>query len=215
MIVKLNRLAVFCGAFSGNRPEYLKAADDLANVLVSANIELVYGGGNAGMMGQLATEMLRLGGKVIGVMPSFLVEKEVAKSNLTELHVVDSMHERKLKLATMADGFVMLPGGVGTLDEFFEVATLVQTEKFKQMPKWLLERITRSLCPACVSRMPWANLMDAGIPVRCISWIASILYVLMYWIIVGFCACIALFNNNITHTSNVAFRVIEFRFIFS
>lgn len=126
MIVKLNRLAVFCGAFSGNRPEYLRAAEDLANVLVNANIELVYGGGNAGMMGQLATEMLRLGGKVIGVMPSFLVEKEVAKTNLTELHVVDSMHERKLKLATMADGFVMLPGGVGTLDEFFEVFTLAK-----------------------------------------------------------------------------------------
>ena len=123
---KLNRLAVFCGAFSGNRPEYLQAANDLANVLVSANIELVYGGGNAGMMGQLGTEMLKIGGKVIGVMPSFLVEKEVAKTNLTELHVVDSMQERKLLLANMADGFVMLPGGVGTLDEFFEVFTLAK-----------------------------------------------------------------------------------------
>lgn len=126
MINKLNRIAVFCGAFSGNRPEYLQAADHLAEVLVNANIELVYGGGNVGLMGKLAAEMLRLGGKVIGVIPGFLVEKEVASSNLSELHVVDSMHERKLLLAKMADGFVMLPGGVGTLDEFFEVFTLAK-----------------------------------------------------------------------------------------
>ena len=126
MITKLNRLAVFCGAFSGNRPEYLKAANDLAEALVKANIELVYGGGHVGLMGHLAAQMLKLGGKIIGVIPRFLVDKELANADLSELHVVDSMHERKLLLAKMADGFIMLPGGVGTLDEFFDVFTLAK-----------------------------------------------------------------------------------------
>lgn len=123
---KLNRLAVFCGAYSGNRPEYLKAADDLAKVLVEANVELVYGGSNIGIMGRLASEMLNLGGKVIGIIPEILIAKEMPSRNLTALHVVNSMRERKRLLENLSDGFIMLPGGVGTLDEFFEVYTLAK-----------------------------------------------------------------------------------------
>ncbi|MHB1948061.1 MAG: LOG family protein [Gammaproteobacteria bacterium] len=120
---KINRLCVFCGANRGARQEYVDAANHLARLLASANIGLVYGGARVGLMGQLADSMLHFGGEVIGVMPNFIAEKEIAHEDITELHLVDTMHERKALMTDLSDGFIMLPGGTGTLDEFFEIMT--------------------------------------------------------------------------------------------
>ena len=119
-------LAVFCGSSPGIRPEYATAARQLAAVLVEQDIRLVYGAGSVGIMGIIADEVLRLGGRVLGVIPQFLVDKEVGHSGLTELIVTESMHERKLLMAEHADGFLALPGGVGTLEELVEVFTWTQ-----------------------------------------------------------------------------------------
>lgn len=116
----MKRLCVFCGSNAGARPEYAEAARDTAATLAARNIGLVYGGGRVGLMGILADEMLRLGGEVIGVIPRMLSEREVGHLGLAELHVVETMHERKAKMTELADGFLALPGGIGTLDEFFE-----------------------------------------------------------------------------------------------
>ena len=121
-------LAVFCGSSPGARAEYAAAALDLAAVLVRRDIRLVYGAGSVGIMGILADEVLRLGGQVLGVIPQFLVDKEVGHTGLTELIVTQSMHERKLLMAKHADGFVALPGGIGTLEEIIEVYTWTQLE---------------------------------------------------------------------------------------
>lgn len=122
-LVKIKSLAVFCGSYAGKRPEYAQAADALAQLLVSRDITLIYGGGNVGLMGILANTMMQKKGRVIGIIPKFLVDREVAHRGLTELRVVDSMHERKAMMTEMADGFVALPGGVGTLEEFSEILT--------------------------------------------------------------------------------------------
>lgn len=122
-MTKLNRICVFTGSNNGVRPEYSAAARELAQLFCKEKIGLVYGGAKIGIMGQLADEMLMLGGEVIGVMPDFLVNQEVAHEEITELHVVDTMHERKKLMMDFADGFLMLPGGFGTLEEFFEVLT--------------------------------------------------------------------------------------------
>ena len=119
-------LAVFCGSSAGGRPEYGAAARALAAVLVERDIRLVYGAGSVGIMGILADEVLRLGGRVLGVIPQFLVDKEVGHTGLTELVVTESMHERKLIMAEHADGFLALPGGIGTLEELIEVFTWTQ-----------------------------------------------------------------------------------------
>ncbi len=121
-------LAVFCGSSPGARSEYAAAARDLAAVLVRQDIRLVYGAGAVGIMGILADEVLRLGGQVLGVIPQFLVDKEVAHRGLTELLVTHSMHERKLLMAEQADGFVALPGGIGTLEEIIEAYTWTQLD---------------------------------------------------------------------------------------
>jgi len=125
-MTKINRLAVFCGASQGIKPMYVEAIKQLATLLAKSNIGLVYGGARVGLMGHMADAMLELGGEVIGVMPSFLTEKELAHDEITELHVVDSMHERKERIFELADAFVMAPGGHGTLDEFFEMTTWSQ-----------------------------------------------------------------------------------------
>ena len=122
----MKRLCVFCGSNSGARPEYAFAARDMAATLAERNIGLVYGGGRVGLMGILADEMLRLGGEVIGVIPRMLSEREVGHGGLAELHVVETMHERKAKMADLADGFIALPGGLGTLEEIFEIWTWAQ-----------------------------------------------------------------------------------------
>ena len=122
----MKTICVFCGSSRGARPEYLQAAIDLGICLVQRNIRLVYGGARIGVMGRIATTMLEHGGQVIGVMPQGLVDKEVAHQALTELHITASMHERKAMMADLADGFIALPGGFGTLEEVLEILTWAQ-----------------------------------------------------------------------------------------
>lgn len=122
----MSRICVFCGSSSGNNPAYSHAAEQLGRSLAERHIELVYGGARVGLMGLLADIVLQNGGRAIGVIPRALVEKEIAHTGLTDLHVVESMHERKSKMADLADGFIALPGGFGTLEEFSEVLTWSQ-----------------------------------------------------------------------------------------
>ena len=117
---RLNRLAVYCGSAPGRDGAYADAARALAAAMVERDIELVYGGGRLGLMGIVADAVLDAGGKVHGVIPSALVDLEVAHTGCTELHTVANMHERKAMMTDLADGFVALPGGIGTLDELFE-----------------------------------------------------------------------------------------------
>ena len=122
----MRRICVFCGSSPGARPEYIHAAQQLGYTLASQNIGLVYGGARVGMMGKIAEAVLEKQGEVIGVIPKALVEKEVAFTGLADLRVVDSMHERKALMAGLSDGFIALPGGLGTIEEFFEVVTWAQ-----------------------------------------------------------------------------------------
>jgi uncharacterized protein (TIGR00730 family) len=120
---------VFCGASKGNELVYAQTARELGKLLVKKKIRVVYGGGNVGLMGVIADAALEAGGHVTGVIPFFLREREVCHESLTELVLVDSMHERKLKMAELSDGVIVLPGGYGTLDELFEMLTLAQLGK--------------------------------------------------------------------------------------
>jgi uncharacterized protein (TIGR00730 family) len=122
----MKRICVFCGSSPGARPEYIEAARLLGHTLASKGIGLVYGGAKVGTMGQVANAALEAGGEVIGVIPEQLVEKEVAFTELTNLQVVGSMHERKARMVELSDGFIALPGGFGTFEEFFEVLTWAQ-----------------------------------------------------------------------------------------
>ena len=122
----MKNLCVFCGSQFGNRPEYEVAARLLGLELAGRGIRLIYGGGRVGLMGVVADAVMVAGGEVVGVIPEFLMQKEIGHVGLTELHVVDSMHSRKAKMAELADGFVALPGGFGTFEEFFEVLTWAQ-----------------------------------------------------------------------------------------
>jgi len=117
------RICVFAGSSTGARPEYLDAARELGSTLVSRGIGVVYGGAKVGLMGALADAALAGGGHVTGVIPSALVAKEIAHQGLSDLRIVSSMHERKATMAELSDGFIALPGGVGTLEELFEVIT--------------------------------------------------------------------------------------------
>lgn len=119
----MRRICVYCGSNNGAKALYTDTARDLADVLVRHEYELVYGGAAKGTMGALADAVLELGGNVHGVIPRMLEENEIAHTGLTELHVVASMHERKSMMAALADGFVALPGGFGTLEELIEVLT--------------------------------------------------------------------------------------------
>jgi hypothetical protein len=123
---EIERICVFAGSSPGGRPEYVIAARALGRALADERIGLVYGGAGVGLMGAVADAVLDRGGSVVGVMPRALVEREVAHSGLTELRVVGSMHERKAEMADLADAFVALPGGLGTLEEMFEVLTWAQ-----------------------------------------------------------------------------------------
>ncbi len=123
---QVQRLCVFCGSSSGARPLYAEAAAQLGRELAKSKIAVVFGGGRVGLMGILADSVLRAGGQAIGVMPRALVEKEIAHTSLTELHVVESMHQRKALMADLADAFLLLPGGFGSWEEFFEVVTWLQ-----------------------------------------------------------------------------------------
>ncbi|MFL6752978.1 MAG: TIGR00730 family Rossman fold protein [Sphingomicrobium sp.] len=116
----LKRLAVYCGSAAGSDPMFASAARATAEAMVGAGVELVYGGGRLGLMGLIADSVLELGGRVYGVIPTALVDLEVAHTGVTELHTVANMHERKAKMTDLADAFLALPGGIGTLDELFE-----------------------------------------------------------------------------------------------
>jgi uncharacterized protein (TIGR00730 family) len=122
----MRRLCVYAGSNAGTRPEYAEAAAALARELAARGIGLVYGGGKVGLMGVLADTVLASGGEAIGVIPQALMDREIGHAGLTELRVVGSMHERKALMAELADGFVAVPGGIGTLEELIEVFTWSQ-----------------------------------------------------------------------------------------
>lgn len=121
--MKIKALTVFCGSKSGNNPSFLSAAAALGNLLAQENIELVYGGGNKGLMGAVANGCLDQGGKVIGIMPNLLLEWEAQHTGLTEMIITENMHDRKKILYEKGDAGLVLPGGMGTLDELFEMLT--------------------------------------------------------------------------------------------
>jgi len=123
MSYSFNKIAVYCGSNSGKDAEFLSAAEQLAKTLAEAGLTLVYGGGKVGMMGRIADGLLCRGGTVIGVIPQFLVDKEIAHEGLSELHCVADMHERKALIAKQADAFILFPGGPGSWEEFFEIIT--------------------------------------------------------------------------------------------
>ena len=129
----ISALCVFCGSSPGRRPDYIAASEELADQLLERDITLIYGGAHVGMMGSLADRMLAGGGRVIGVIPQALVEFEVAHEGLTDLQIVTDMHARKAAMAAQSDGFIALPGGLGTYEELFEVLTWAQLG-FHQKP---------------------------------------------------------------------------------
>lgn len=122
----MKRICIFCGSNTGVRPAYAEAARALARHLVKLGIGIVYGGGNVGLMGVLADTAMAAGGEVIGVIPHALFAKEVGHAGIPDLRIVDSMHERKALMADLADGFIAMPGGWGTFDEFCEILTWAQ-----------------------------------------------------------------------------------------
>ena len=126
MPVKIQSVGVFCGSRSGHNPIFASAASHLGTLLAREKIKLIYGAGNIGLMGVIADACLAANGHVIGVIPTKLVEKEVAHKGLSELFVVDSMHERKALMASKSEAFIALPGGFGTCDELFEILTWAQ-----------------------------------------------------------------------------------------
>ncbi|MCM2281668.1 MAG: TIGR00730 family Rossman fold protein, partial [Bdellovibrionaceae bacterium] len=119
-------VCVYCGSNHGARPEYTQTAQSLGRLIAEAGTALVYGGGNVGLMGVAADAVLNAGGRVIGVIPQSLLDREVAHLNVTELKVVQTMHERKALMETLSDAFIAMPGGFGTLDELFEILTWSQ-----------------------------------------------------------------------------------------
>lgn len=135
--MKIKRICVYCGSSPGRDPAFSLAAASLAETMCERGIGLVYGGAAVGVMGALANAVLEAGGEAIGVIPKSLAIKEVAHANLTELHVVTSMHDRKAMMAELADGFIALPGGWGTLEEIFEILTWAQLG-FHEKPCGLL-----------------------------------------------------------------------------
>ncbi len=122
----MRRLCVFCGSSSGSNAAYVTAAEELGGYLAGEGVGIVFGGGKVGLMGKLADAALAAGGEVIGVIPEHLMAREVGHRGLTKMHVVKSMHERKALMADLADGFIALPGGYGTFEEFCEVLTWSQ-----------------------------------------------------------------------------------------
>ena len=133
----MKRICVYCGSSPGVRPEYILAARQLGQTLARRRVELVYGGGNVGLMGEIARAVVDAGGNVIGVIPRDLADKEVAFKELADLRIVNNMHERKALMVKLADGFIALPGGFGTFEEFFEVVTWTQLG-FQRKPCGLL-----------------------------------------------------------------------------
>jgi len=123
---QLKRVCVFCGSSRGHRPTYAATARALGQALVRRGLGLVFGGGHIGLMGVIADAVLEAGGEAVGVIPKALVDRELAHTRLTTMHIVETMHQRKALMADLADGFVALPGGFGTADELFEILTWAQ-----------------------------------------------------------------------------------------
>ena len=122
----MKSICVYCGSNFNGDPILRKAIQSLAEVFVAQDITMVYGGGSVGVMGVIADYIMKLGGKVVGVIPQFLMDKEVGHTGITQMIVTENMHQRKQKMADLADGFIVLPGGFGTLEELFEVLTWLQ-----------------------------------------------------------------------------------------
>ncbi|MGZ3834866.1 MAG: LOG family protein [Mucilaginibacter sp.] len=122
----MKSICIFCGANFNGDPVLKQTVEQLAEIMVKQSITLVFGGGKVGVMGLLAEAMIQRDGKTVGVIPKFLMDKEVGHTGLTELHIVDNMHQRKQLMSDLSDGIIMLPGGFGTLEEFFEVLTWLQ-----------------------------------------------------------------------------------------
>lgn len=122
----MKSICVYCGSSIGSSPSLADAARELGQTLAASNLELIYGGGRVGLMGVLADAVLEAGGRVQGVIPQALADREVAHAGLTQLHVVDTMHQRKAMMAELSDGFIALPGGLGTFEELFEIWTWAQ-----------------------------------------------------------------------------------------
>jgi len=122
----MKNITVFCGSNSGFRADYAEAARNLARLFAENSIRLIFGGGKVGLMGILADEVMKAGGEVVGIIPESLDQREVGHRGITELRVVPSMHERKAQMAELADGFIAMPGGIGTFEEFFEILTWAQ-----------------------------------------------------------------------------------------
>ncbi len=130
----IQSLAVFCGSKNGTNPVFSQHAAELGKLMAENNIRLIYGGGSAGLMGIIADSVMQQGGAVTGIIPKLLLEWEVQHRGITELIISDDMHERKRKIYSISDAALILPGGFGTLDELFEVLTLVQTERIPRFP---------------------------------------------------------------------------------
>jgi uncharacterized protein (TIGR00730 family) len=128
----MKNICVFCGSSYGVEKIYAEQAKTLGQLIASKGLQLVYGGGKVGLMGVIADEVLKEGGKVIGVIPEFLKDKEVGHPHITEMHLVKSMHERKQLMAGLSDAFIAMPGGLGTLEELAEISTWVQLELIKK-----------------------------------------------------------------------------------
>jgi len=124
----MKSVCVFCGSSVGRRPEYSAKAKSLGKAIAGRNLKLVYGGGNIGLMREVADSVIENDGEVIGVMPRLIVDKEIAHQHITQLHIVGSMHERKALMAELSDAFIAMPGGFGTIDELFEIMTWNQLE---------------------------------------------------------------------------------------
>lgn len=170
----MRRVCVFCGSKSGNDPRIHEMTRELAGDLARRGRTLVYGGGSVGLMGILADAMLAAGGEVVGVLPRGLFAAEIAHEGLTELHEVGSMHERKVVMAKLSDGFIALPGGFGTLDELFEMITLTQLGVHRKPVALLdpggyfagtLAQIERAVASGFI-RPDHARLLDHGSEVR-------------------------------------------------
>lgn len=134
----MKRIAIFCGSKEGNPPQlYRSLSAELTKGLYDCGLSIVYGGASIGLMGMIATDFLKLGGEVVGVLPKHIAQKEIAKEGLTQMHIVETMHERKELMYNLADYFLILPGGLGTMDEYFEILTWSQLELHKK-PIYLL-----------------------------------------------------------------------------
>ena len=165
----MKSLCVFCGSSPGNRPAYASLAVRTGELIARRGVTLVYGGGRVGLMGALADAALAAGGKVVGVIPQMLIDREVGHAGLTQLHVVRTMSERKLLMGDLADAFLALPGGIGTMDELFEAWTWTQLDLHRK-PCALLNsgRLLRSA--AGVSRSRRGGRLPASRAIAQRSW---------------------------------------------